>query len=237
MESSRQHDHWRRLTAAVRGDRLRGVDELRALTSHSCPCWSGTWAWHRPPCPRPSASWPPSALLAGLPLVPVLGRLGRSLQPQDDHRPLGSGGGTPVRAARVRLGRASAVPARAARRAGARQHRRDARGDHRPGAARAARLGHQRRGCCGPAGLAVGPSFGGPIVDQYGLQTLFLIDAAITGCIVVALIVGYHEAADRVRSLLPVLTLVRRSLIAVLRTPLRRGSSRRTSSCSWASGS
>jgi MFS transporter, DHA1 family, multidrug resistance protein len=78
-------------------------------------------------------------------------------------------------------------------------------------------------GAAGPLGLAVGPLIGGPIVDQHGLQTLFLLDAAITGCIVAALVVGYHEAADRVRSLLPVLTLVRRSLIAVLRTPLAQG--------------
>ncbi len=75
----------------------------------------------------------------------------------------------------------------------------------------------------GPLGLAVGPAFGGPVVDHFGTQPLFLIDAAITGVIVLALVVGYHEAADRVRSVLPVLTLVRRSLIAVLRTPLAQG--------------
>ena len=50
-------------------------------------------------------------------------------------------------------------------------------------------------GAAGPLGLAVGPLIGGPIVDQYGLQTLFLIDAAITGVIVIALVLGYHEAA------------------------------------------
>jgi DHA1 family multidrug resistance protein-like MFS transporter len=75
----------------------------------------------------------------------------------------------------------------------------------------------------GPLGLAVGPAFGGPVVDQFGLQALFLIDAAITGVIVLALVLGYHEAADRVRSVLPVMTLVRRSLVAVLRTPLAQG--------------
>jgi len=75
----------------------------------------------------------------------------------------------------------------------------------------------------GPLGLAVGPAFGGPVVDQFGLQALFLVDAAITGVIVLALVLGYHEAADRVRSVLPVMTLVRRSLVAVLRTPLAQG--------------
>ena len=78
-------------------------------------------------------------------------------------------------------------------------------------------------GVTGPLGLAVGPAFGGPIVDHYGLQTLFLVDAAITGLVVLALVVGYHEAADRVRSVLPVMTLVRRSLIAVLRDATRPG--------------
>lgn len=75
----------------------------------------------------------------------------------------------------------------------------------------------------GPLGLAVGPAFGGPVVDHLGLHTLFLVDAAITGLIVLALVLGYHEAPDRVRSLLPVMTLVRRSLVAVLRTPLAQG--------------
>ena len=78
-------------------------------------------------------------------------------------------------------------------------------------------------GAAGPLGLAVGPLIGGPIVDQYGLQTLFLIDAAITGVIVIALVLGYHELPDRTRSKLRVMTLVRRSLVAVLRTPLAQG--------------
>jgi MFS transporter, DHA1 family, multidrug resistance protein len=78
-------------------------------------------------------------------------------------------------------------------------------------------------GASGPLGLAVGPLVGGPVVDQYGLQALFLVDAAITGGIVLALVLGYHEAADRVRSVLPVMVLVRRSLVAVLRTPLAQG--------------
>lgn len=78
-------------------------------------------------------------------------------------------------------------------------------------------------GAAGPLGLAAGPLFGGPVVDHTGVQTLFLLDAAITGVVVVALMVGYHELPDRVRSLLPVMTLVRRSLVAVLRTPLAQG--------------
>lgn len=78
-------------------------------------------------------------------------------------------------------------------------------------------------GASGPLGLAVGPLFGGPLVDQAGVQTLFLADAAVTGLVVLALMVGYHELRDRVRSVLPVMTLVRRSLVAVLRTPLAQG--------------
>lgn len=74
----------------------------------------------------------------------------------------------------------------------------------------------------GPLGLSVGPAIGGPVVDEAGIQVLFLLDALLSAVAVVALVLGYHERRDRVRSTFPVLTLVRRSLVAVVRTPLAR---------------
>ena len=77
-------------------------------------------------------------------------------------------------------------------------------------------------GASGPLGVSVGPALGGPVVDSAGIQALFLLDAALSGIAVAALVLWYHERADRVRSPFPVMTLVRRSLIAVIRTPVAR---------------
>jgi len=77
-------------------------------------------------------------------------------------------------------------------------------------------------GASGPLGVSVGPALGGPVVDQAGVQTLFLADALLSGVAVVALMLAYHERPDRPRSPFPVLTLVRRSLVAVVRTPIAR---------------
>lgn len=77
-------------------------------------------------------------------------------------------------------------------------------------------------GASGPLGLSIGPAIGGPIVDAQGVQALFLLDAALSGVAVAALVVGYHERRDRVRSPHRVMTLVRRSLVAVVRQPVAR---------------
>ncbi len=77
-------------------------------------------------------------------------------------------------------------------------------------------------GTAGPLGFAVGPAFGGFLADRYGVQSLFLIDAVLTAGVVALLVLGYHERADRPRTSQRVLTLVRRSLVAVVRHPLAR---------------
>ncbi|MBX3030875.1 MAG: MFS transporter [Chloroflexi bacterium] len=77
-------------------------------------------------------------------------------------------------------------------------------------------------GASGPLGLAVGPALGGPVVDHLGVQVLFLVDALLSGVAVAALVLWYHERADRRRTTERVMTLVRRSLTAVIRTPLAR---------------
>jgi MFS transporter, DHA1 family, multidrug resistance protein len=77
-------------------------------------------------------------------------------------------------------------------------------------------------GTAGPLGFAIGPAFGGVVADRFGVQSLFLVDAILTAAVVVLLVVGYHERRDRERTTLSVLTLVRRSLVAVVRHPLAR---------------
>lgn len=77
-------------------------------------------------------------------------------------------------------------------------------------------------GASGPLGVSIGPAIGGPVVDGAGIQVLFLADAALSAVAVAALVLGYHERPDRRRSPFPVLTLVRRSLVAVVRTPVAR---------------
>ncbi|MGH2406729.1 MAG: MFS transporter [Candidatus Limnocylindrales bacterium] len=74
----------------------------------------------------------------------------------------------------------------------------------------------------GPLGFAVGPAVGGFLVDRYGVQTLFLVDVVLTLCVVLMLVLGYHERPDRVRATDPVLRLVDRSLRAIVRSPLAR---------------
>lgn len=77
-------------------------------------------------------------------------------------------------------------------------------------------------GASGPLGVSLGPALGGPVVDTAGVQVLFLLDAILSTVAVGALVLGYHERPDRVRSPHPVMTLVRRSLVAVVRTPVAR---------------
>lgn len=78
-------------------------------------------------------------------------------------------------------------------------------------------------GVAGPLGFAVGPAVGGVFADRFGLRVVFAADALLTAAIVLLLVVGYHERADRPRTGERVLRLVRRSLIAVVRSPLARG--------------
>ncbi|MEA2621901.1 MAG: transporter, family, multidrug resistance protein [Chloroflexota bacterium] len=77
-------------------------------------------------------------------------------------------------------------------------------------------------GTAGPLGIALGPALGGAIADTNGVQLLFLIDAVLTGFATIVLIALYHERKDRPRTSLTVLQLVRRSLAAVIRTPVAR---------------
>ncbi len=77
-------------------------------------------------------------------------------------------------------------------------------------------------GASGPLGVSVGPAIGGPVVDAVGIQALFLLDAVLSAIAVGALVLGYHERADRTRSPYSVMTLVRRSLVAVVRQPVAR---------------
>jgi MFS family permease len=77
-------------------------------------------------------------------------------------------------------------------------------------------------GTAGPLGFAVGPALGGVVADVHGLPVLFLADAAMTAAIVVLLVLGYHEPADRIRTTERVMSLVSRSLVAVVRSPLAR---------------
>jgi MFS family permease len=77
-------------------------------------------------------------------------------------------------------------------------------------------------GTAGPLGFAIGPAAGGIIADGFGVQVLFIVDALLTVGVVAILLLFHHERADRPRSGLPVMTLVRRSLVAVVRTPLAR---------------
>ncbi|MEO7118084.1 MAG: MFS transporter [Candidatus Limnocylindrales bacterium] len=77
-------------------------------------------------------------------------------------------------------------------------------------------------GTAGPLGIALGPAFGGLLADRFGVQSLFLLDAVLTMAIVVMLMTLYHERPDRHRTTATVLQLVRRSLVAVVRSPIAR---------------
>ncbi|MGZ6272471.1 MAG: MFS transporter [Candidatus Limnocylindrales bacterium] len=77
-------------------------------------------------------------------------------------------------------------------------------------------------GTAGPLGIAVGPALGGLVADRLGVQSLFLIDGVLSGLVVLLLLVAYHERPDRLRPTETVMTMVRRSLHAIARTPLAR---------------
>jgi MFS family permease len=77
-------------------------------------------------------------------------------------------------------------------------------------------------GTAGPLGFAIGPAIGGVLADEYGVQTLFLVDSLLTWGVTLLLLMLYHERRDRARSSSTVMQLVRRSLAAVVRTPLAR---------------
>jgi MFS family permease len=78
-------------------------------------------------------------------------------------------------------------------------------------------------GTAGPLGFAIGPAVGGALADQYGVQTLFLLDSLLTMGVTAMLVLLYHERRDRPRTTATVMTLVKRSLRAVAQTPLARG--------------
>ena len=77
-------------------------------------------------------------------------------------------------------------------------------------------------GTAAPLGVSLGPGFGGLLADSFGVQSLFLLDAFLTAVVVVLLMALYHELPDRPRATVSVMTLVRRSLSAVIRTPVAR---------------
>jgi MFS transporter, DHA1 family, multidrug resistance protein len=77
-------------------------------------------------------------------------------------------------------------------------------------------------GAATPLGISLGPGFGGWIADTIGVQALFIFDAFLALMACLLLIVFYHERADRPRTNLTVLQLIRRSLTAVVRTPVAR---------------
>jgi MFS family permease len=77
-------------------------------------------------------------------------------------------------------------------------------------------------GVAGPLGISLGPGIGGFIADRVGVQALLLFDAGLAVAAAILLIVFYHERVDRPRTGLTVLQLVRRSLRAVVRTPIAR---------------
>ena len=77
-------------------------------------------------------------------------------------------------------------------------------------------------GTASPLGISLGPALGGTLADRFGVQWLFLIDAALSGLAILLLIALYHERPDRPRTTLTVLQLVRRSLSAVVHTPVAR---------------
>lgn len=78
-------------------------------------------------------------------------------------------------------------------------------------------------GTAGPLGFAIGPAIGGLLADQYGVQTLFLLDSILTMGVTLMLLTRYHERKDRLRTAFTVMQLVKRSILAVARTPLARG--------------
>ncbi len=78
-------------------------------------------------------------------------------------------------------------------------------------------------GTAGPLGLALGPAIGGVLADRFGVQSLFLLDSLLTALVAVMLLLAYHERADRPRPTERVLAMVRRSLWAIVHTPLARG--------------
>lgn len=77
-------------------------------------------------------------------------------------------------------------------------------------------------GTASPLGFAIGPALGGFLVDRYGVQPLLVIDAFATLVVIGLLVLFYHEDRTRPRSPLGVRALVRRSLVAVVRSPLAR---------------
>jgi len=78
-------------------------------------------------------------------------------------------------------------------------------------------------GTAGPLGFAIGPAIGGLLADENGVQSLFLLDSVLTLGVTVMLLTLYHERRDRPRPTATVMMLVKRSILAVARTPLARG--------------
>jgi MFS transporter, DHA1 family, multidrug resistance protein len=78
-------------------------------------------------------------------------------------------------------------------------------------------------GTASPLGIALGPALGGALADTFGVQLLFLMDAVLAGVSTLLLLAFYRERAERPRTRLTVMQLVRRSLAAVIRTRLARG--------------
>jgi DHA1 family multidrug resistance protein-like MFS transporter len=71
-----------------------------------------------------------------------------------------------------------------------------------------------------PLGVALGPLFGGFVVQRWGVATLLLIDAVLTAIVALLLTLLLHEEPRVRRTDVSVGALLRESLVNIVRTPL-----------------
>ncbi|HEY0603834.1 MAG TPA: MFS transporter [Herpetosiphonaceae bacterium] len=71
-----------------------------------------------------------------------------------------------------------------------------------------------------PLGIAIGPLFGGFVVQRWGVPTLLMIDAALTVGVAILLTIFLHEEPRQRRTDARIGVLLRESLANIARTPL-----------------